>query len=317
LECTTRAARQQVWQTRQLNNVTTLRTRHIAQFSFLASTMKSILSHRGLLRVYVTMLSIHTGSSFCLVANPPRQTTALSLFDKLFGEAFENDASLSQSDRLAGQIDGAEEIDVADRYSPPRTMTETQRKWQDLNRLDLTGMKLQVDLFLTGVPNKDPSNDLYGSQSSISTRDRQVGLNLPEKPSVGNVQFQFLEDGKVSCVEPEDSGFISNKAQGDWLLSDDETQVRFRFQVTGYTRRVETKGTIQSVFWSNEDDQTTQTSTVYSIPEGWLYAEARLVNGQAGVQFGDCVLKVEQSMGLLGVSSKMTPCGKFAAKTID
>ena len=169
---------------------------------------------------------------------------------------------------------------------------------------------------LVGVPNKDPSNDLYGSQVRISDRDRQVGQTMPEQPTISGVRIRFDEDSKCYCETK--SPFTKDGVEGEWKVSEDGKQVRFRIQVTGYQRTVETKGSISSVSWSDEPDQTRQTSTVYSIPEGWMYGEAELTQGsKAGtVVWRDGILKVEQAVGLLGVASKLSACGRFSATEV-
>jgi len=49
-----------------------------------------------------------------------------------------------------------------------------------------------------------------------------------------------------------------------------------------------------------------------------MYGEAELSGNAKGdaVQWNAGVLKVEQSVGLLGAASKMIPCGKFEARTV-
>jgi hypothetical protein len=129
---------------------------------------------------------------------------------------------------------------------------------------------------------------------------------------VSAVQVEFLEDNQCRCLT--DSGFTEADTVGDWKLSDDGSQIRFRIPVLGYSRRIETKGTITKVYWSNDEESTTRTSTTYSIPSGWLYAEAELSRGARGaVQWKEGLLKVEKKQGFAG--SVLIPCGKFDAET--
>jgi len=264
------------------------------------------------------------GSTSRAAASTQSSTARYNFFKNLIGGAFENDASLSKADKLEGMLDeGTEDID-AERLARVQQLTSTQQQWREkmltpgaVKAADLQGSAVQLDLYLTGIPNKDPSNDLYGSQTKISSRDRVVGLSLPKEPSVVGVQLQF-DAGGVCRVMQDESGFCSTEDAGDWKLSDDGTQIRFRVRVTGYTRTIETKGSIQKVFWTDEDEKTSQTSTVYSIPEGWMYGEAELNKpvGKAVQWNDDGVLKVERSMGLLGAASRMIPCGKFFARAL-
>ena len=242
------------------------------------------------------------------VARPP--TFHHNFFQKILEESFANDDRLS-SDKSRDQLEGPG--DEIDSRVPRTTLTATQEKWRDMNSKvgKVEGQTFAMDFFLTGVPNKDPSNDLYGSKVNISSRDREVGLALPEEPTVSGINVKFLENGVCECLS---STPFTEAGNGDWILSDDGKQIRFRIKVTGYSRTVETKGTIQSVAWSDQPNQELRSSTVYSIPEGWLYGEASISRDIKGTtRWENCILKIEQSAGLLGVGSKMTPCGKFTA----
>ena len=241
-----------------------------------------------------------------------------NFFKDMLDKAFENDSTISKDESISGQIEGPEnDMDEVNRAAAT-VLTPTQEKWRQMKTAAASpaGKTFDVDFFLVGVPNKDPSNDLYGSQVRISDRDRRVGQTMPEKPTISGVRIRFDDDSKCYCET--ESPFTKDDIEGEWKISEDGKQVRFRIQVTGYQRTVETKGSISSVSWSNEPDQTRQTSTVYSIPEGWMYGEAELVPGsKAGtVVWRDGILKVEQTVGLLGVSSKLSPCGKFSATEV-
>ncbi len=245
------------------------------------------------------------------------------MFKDLLSSAFENDRSLSNVDIRDGQLDDKTDEELEFQQKNAQTLTSTQQQWrQTMLSGGVTAQDVAntytLDLFLTGVPNKDPSNDLFGGKTNIISRDRDVGLTLPETPTVSNVKLQFSsEDNSVQVLE-DDTGFCqTGSTTGEYKLSDDMKQIRFRIPVTGYTRTIETKGTISKVYWSKEEEKKTQTSTTYSIPEGWLYGEAELTPVSPGRTIGwnDCVLKIEQSVGLLGVSSKMVPVGKFAVQT--
>jgi hypothetical protein len=258
-----------------------------------------------------------------------RSTTALSnsFFKDVLGAAFQNDANLSRNNKRAGMLDeGLEE-----EKKSGRQLTSTQQAWRQtmlsttVSKSEIEGIAITLDMFLTGVPSKDPSNDLYGSKTNISLRDRVVGQVLPSEPTVSGVTVSFLDTQKCAVQvlqdgDPDggDNGFCKTEQLGDWKLSDDNRQIRFRLAVSGYKRTVQTKGTIQKIYWSSQDETTTQTSTTYSIPEGWLYFEADLsVSKTPGkpVQWSEGVVKVEQPMGLLGAASRMIPCGKFVARS--
>lgn len=250
-----------------------------------------------------------------------------NFFKDVIGKAFENDSNLSQDDKLKGMLvvpgDAEYEDDDEEQSSSSRKkqqLTETQRKWQQLSATPkLENTVVEMDFYLTGVPNKDPSNDLFGSKVNVSSRDRQVGLAVPDRATVSSIKIEFLQtdqDGTGKCRCLTDTAFTADDV-GDYRISDDGKQVRFRIQQKGYTRTIETKGTINKIYWSNEKDESRETSTTYSIEAGWIYGEADVsANAKGGVQLTNGVLKIERAMGLLGAASKMTPCGKFDARAV-
>jgi hypothetical protein len=289
----------------------------------------------GVLRTIAFVMGSLTAAKALLLPSIPRcprhqharsttTTRGLHLFKDLFGRAFDNDPSLSKDNIRDGMLDDAQSDDDDDpQRRSKQILTPTQLAWRrkmlgtnggGVTNDDVVGTTATLDLYLTGIPNKDPSNDLFGSKTNISSRDRTVGQVLPAEPSVSSVRVKFLPDQKCSVVE-DASGFCTLETKGDWRLSDGGEQIRFRFFVNGFTRTIETKGTIQKVYWSNEEGKSTRTQTVYSIEEGWLYGECNPKFGGVGkpVQWTDGVLKVELATGFLGVSSKMVPCGKFVA----
>jgi len=241
-------------------------------------------------------------------------TRRYNFFKEIIGKAFENDGNLS-SDKGKGQYDAPGEEFIDSR--PAEVLTETQRRWRQgqvgnvVSPMMLSGSKYFVDLFLAGVPERDPSNDLYGSKVNISSRDRETGLSLPSTPSI-SIMIEFLENGVCKASPSE---FTAGKQDGQWKLSDDGKTLRFSIDTLGYTRVVETKGSIQNVFWTDEKEKSVRTKTSYSIPPGFVYGDIDVTVGRlpGSVNFGGSgVLRVEQSSGLFGVSSKLVSCGKFA-----
>lgn len=235
----------------------------------------------------------------------------------MLGEAFSNDGGLSQ-DKSKGQYDAPGE-EFEGNSARNAGLTETQKKWRQTQIVNdvmpqmIEKTSWKVDVFLSGVPEKDPSNDLYASKVNISSRDKATGLALPNEASA-SLSIQFLENGICRASE---SDFTSGKKDGEWKLSEDGKVLRFSLDAIGYTRTVQTKGSIQKVYWSGEDEVTSQTSSTYSIPPGWVYADIRVVTGRQTGTFdfdADGVLRIEKSMGLLGAASKLVPCGKFAAR---
>ncbi|KAG7353907.1 hypothetical protein IV203_003263 [Nitzschia inconspicua] len=231
-------------------------------------------------------------------------------------KAFENDRSLSK-DKTKQQYDAPGE-----EYIEPNTeaLTETQQKWRErqsqinvVSVEDVVGKTFDMDLYLSGVADKDPSNDLYGSRVNISNRDRATGLSLPSEPSA-IVSVTFLNDG-ICQVSSSD---FTTDSSGEWKLSDDGKMLRFSMETLGYVRTVETRGSISVVSWSKEEEKPIETKTTYSIPPGMVYCDIGVApTGRPGsfeVNSDSGVMRVEQSSGIFGISSRLVPCGKFIAK---
>jgi len=211
----------------------------------------------------------------------------------------------------------------------------------------ITNTTWELSLYLTGTPDFDPSNSLFGSRVSISTRAGKddssspslaslgfaIGCDvLPTKPSVLLPSFQFLSDGRCTVLP---TSFTTGENEGAWTLSEDGKTVQFSVYVEGWKRTVTTKGTIQNVYWSDGDDTERNSKATYSIPGGWVYGEAgvgygkvpgrldmapmtqRIVVGGAdevGRGNPTGILRFEKRMGVLGAASKMVPCGMFSAE---
>ena len=277
----------------------------------------------------------------------------MNFFKDALGKAFENDARLD-SDISKGQYDGPggsllDEEDDDNSFSsvgrlvnpPPQQLTETQQRWRQAQNMPVGGKssssgstytaaasttstllansKWTVDLFLTGIPARDPSNDLFASKTNISSRDRKVGLMVPEEPTVAGIGITLLEDGSVQLNSDSEFLDMENTESNQWKVSDDGSMIRICLNVLGYTRTVKTKGSIEKILWSNEDEKSVQTMSAYSIPPGPLYGDAKLEPGnQVGVfKWSDGVLRVEQAAGFLGAGSKMVPCGRFSVSRSD
>jgi hypothetical protein len=301
----------------------------------------------------------------------------------MFQSAFANDRELlSQSNKRIGMLDegvGGDDDDdvfvvlnsISSSSQKGPELTPIQQAWrqkmmplspsqQTIQVSDFIDTSITMDLYLSGVPNKDPSNDLYASKTNISLRDRSVGQVLPTVPTISSLKIKFLLENKCAIVtktptpslssdddttsiENETSrpttttasdDFVNTNVRGDWKLSENGKQIRFRIQVFGFQRTIQTRGTIQKIYWSKEQDSITETSTLYSIPEGWLYFETELSKRSNGsVQWtnptvnpssamrkavattttstSNGMIKIEQATGFLGIASRMVPCGKF------
>ena len=287
----------------------------------------------------------------------------MGFFDDIFKDAFANDANI-EKDGVKGSIEGPEE-ELNEKFGlnlQPQ-QTEVQKRWlesqqkqksqeqqkkvqQDQGQIALlktakgaplttqvlVNTNWELSLYLTGVPDRDPNNDLYGSKTNVSVRDRQLGLgvSLPQEPTAG-VRIVLLEGGEVTILEcdEETEEVCYTDISGEWKLSDDGKTIRLGIPIRGYRRTVTTTGTIQKVFWSEGDSPTSRTSSTYSIPEGLIYGDIGVgygvrpgtlemmdekVTGMDVVPGG--LLRVEKKIGMLGASSKLLPCGKFSGKML-
>mmetsp|Transcript_642 Transcript_642/g.1046 ORF Transcript_642/g.1046 Transcript_642/m.1046 type:complete len:347 (-) Transcript_642:20-1060(-) len=295
----------------------------------------------------------------------------MGFLDNIFKDAFSNDESLSR-DGVKGSIEGPEDTmneNFAVSLQQPE-QTEVQKRWIEsqqqqqeqqrrqqqsvaspalvktakgapLNTQVLSDTTWELGLYLTGVPDRDPSNDLYGSKSNVSVRDRQLGLgvSLPKEPTA-KIQIQLLEDGSVAiCGSATDDDseecqvdeVCSTDIPGQWKLSDDGKTIRIGIPIRGYRRTVTTTGTIQNVFWSQNEPATSKTSSTYSIPEGFVYGDISVgygdepgklimmdekssspTTGMSVIPGG--ILRVEKKKGFLGASSTLLPCGRFSGR---
>lgn len=306
-----------------------------------------------------------------------RSSLYMGFLDNIFKDAFANDENLSR-DGVKGSIEGPEDA-MAENFGlnagQQPQQTEVQKRWiesqlqqqqqqQETQRRQqavatpslvkvakgaplttevLAGTTWELSLYLTGVPDKDPSNDLYGSRSNVSVRDRQLGLGvaLPNEPTA-KVEVQLLADGAVAICgsttgENGDDDecavdvneVCSTDIPGQWKLSDDGKTIRIGIPIRGYRRTVTTTGTIQKVFWTQGEPSTSKTSSTYSIPEGFVYGDISVgygdepgklammdeksmsaAKGMSIIPGG--LLRVEKKSGLLGASSTLVPCGRFS-----
>jgi hypothetical protein len=239
-----------------------------------------------------------------------------NFFQDLIQSAFDNDRSLSSVDKRKGMLEGPNFVESSNSVAE---LTEVQRAWRDrqkgapLTRELLPNKVVSLDLFLAGVPSRDPSNDLYGSRVNISTRNKQLGLDLPKEPNCA-LELEFLSDGTCRCSK---SAFTTGENLGQWKLSEDGTQLRFSLDCLGFSRTVQTKGSIERIFWSDRPEMTLQTSSEYSIPSGWMFGD---VSVGYGTRIGTLnfksvgVFRIEKKVGLLGAASKLVACGTFQGK---
>ena len=265
------------------------------------------------------MLSLSSIRNLHLATSTSSTILSMGFFDDLLKDAFLNDSSLAKGS-VKGSIEGpGDELNSSYRSSlsppkQPQQQTEIQRRFleaqqqqgqrllqekqqqQNAQQQDtlikaakgapltnkiLINTNWELLLYLTGVPDRDPNNDLYGSKTNVSVRDRQLGLGaaLPTEPTA-RIKIILLDEGIVSIVETDDneeggttSQICSMDLPGQWKLSADGKTIRIGIPIRGYRRTVTTTGTIQKVFWSEGEPQTTRTSSTYSIPEGFIYGD--------------------------------------------
>lgn len=275
----------------------------------------------------------HTRGSVNQRGNSPLH---MKFFKGFFEEAFSNDVSLSD-DVSEGQVDYYDE-DRSSTVADQRTLqargfiarTTAAASGAPVTDSQLVGTKWSLQLYLAGIPDRDPSSNLYGSRVNISSRDKNfdVGVNIPEEPTV-TVEVQLCEDGVCKVCASE----FTTGLDGQWRLFEGNL-LRISIDCSGYQRRVSVTGTITKVFWSDEDEVSSQTSSTFTIPPGSIYADAKVRYGEPGEFLLDIgkqsdssrgmenfdtlgLLRVEKKTGVLGATSKMVACGKFDAKMIS
>jgi len=269
----------------------------------------------------------------------------MNFFKDLFDEAFSNDESLP-SDRSQSQLEGpgdASDYETSVFSSAPKT--DIQKRWLEQQQLQekqrknekrgaafgsggrgapvdptvLHGTVWVLDLFLAGVPDRDPSSDLYGSKVNISTKQASSD---DDTPSV-SVRVTLNSDG--SCTAEESAFTVGPTSPGQWKLSDDSKAIRISMDCTGYTRTIRTKGTLTKVYWSDgENEVSTKTTSTSRIPPGLIYCDINIGYGLPGevIMGGDQrgrrrgVLRVEKVEGILGARTRMVDCGTFKAELL-
>mmetsp|Transcript_18102 Transcript_18102/g.20872 ORF Transcript_18102/g.20872 Transcript_18102/m.20872 type:complete len:294 (-) Transcript_18102:209-1090(-) len=245
------------------------------------------------------------------------------VFDSAFetvDNAFQNDQNLSTVDKRKGMLEGPNSVDP----DSAEELTEVQKIWRNqeqqpssstggVNIVLLENTRWNLYLYLAGVPETDPSNNLYGSRVNISNRNKQLGIDLP-KESNAQVEIEFLPDG-LCLAYPSD--LTSSEVEGQWKVSENGNELRFSMNVLGYSRTIQTKGSIEKIYWSEQPEVSRQTTSTYEIPPGWVYCDIKIENAnQPGLLDlkGDGTLRIEKRTGLLGAGSKLVVCGKFSAK---
>ena len=329
--------------------------------SLAAQSLKEVSLMRSKeMKVLIGLCSFVSGLAF--QSSSPRTPTLhalrtstpplhMNFFKELISGAFENDSNLSQ-DKSLDQLEGPNDNDD-NKIQSYNLKTDVQKKWLEsqarrpviaksggtgkgapMNPDLLPNTKWTLSLYLTGVPNFDPSSSLYGSKVNISSRRDStlardgfaIGADvLPEESSV-QFEITLLEGGKCQVTE---SAFTTSD-MGEWKLGDDGRMIRFSFTCTGYQRKVTTKGSIQNISWSDRENAERSTSATYDIASGQVFAEARIGfgskpglfvmaqmegNTDSGAPGG--LLKVEKAQGMFGVTSKMMACGKFSAQMAE
>merc|ERR1712151_328507 len=190
-----------------------------------------------------SFLHTHSHTTFAISNNAPKKGTSPSssthlnnFFKDLMDNAFSNDESLP-TNRADGQLD-AEGENMA--YTP---LTATQERWKQnqssmgkappVDENVLLGSKWKIGLFLAGISEKDPSNDLYGRKVNISNRDKSLGIGaqIDQEP---NIFVEVILDADGVCRTSQ-SEFTSGEI-GEWKLSPDKTYIRFSMDSLGFTR---------------------------------------------------------------------------------
>lgn len=158
-----------------------------------------------------------------------------SFMDKLtnaLSNAFENDKSLGD------QINPG-----VSKKSDPIKMG------RNVNLSFLINTSWNISLSFTGIPQKDPTSDLFASRP-----DSRV--------AVSNIYITFKEDNLLQLEHHE---FLVQDVPGKWALDPDGITLALSLPAVGFERTVKTVGAITSIYGGND---TSQTSSTYFVPSG-------------------------------------------------
>jgi len=282
----------------------------------------------------VTPLAAAFRSSFAYSSGWHRKGSRRSLtkrynwFKDVVSEAFANNESFD--DAVDGQVDyGIERDNSMVEQQRRLARYESRSSTQQVAPIDedkLVGTKWSMNMFLAGIPDTDPNNNLFGSKVNISSQDKRfgIGVTVPDEPTV-TIEIELRENGICRVSESD----FTTEGDGQWRLFEGNL-LRLGVECVGYQRRVGVTGTLSKVYWSDEDEVTTQASSTYSIPPGFVYADAKVLYGKPGEFLMDVtpdsgtknsidtlgLLRVEKKEGLLGSRVNMVACGAFTASTI-
>ena len=166
----------------------------------------------------------------------------------------------------------------------------------------LEGMEYIFMFSLVGIPSTDPSSDLFGPKTRASDRFDTGGANI-------DITIE-LKPGNMATIGPSEfTG--STETTGKWSIDQQEKEavLAVAFDCQGFGRKFVTKGSLQSVFGG---DETTRTSSSWSIPSGPCMARAPIVLSDYGsVRLKDGTLFSPMQQGL---SSSWKKAGSFKAK---
>ena len=161
----------------------------------------------------------------------------------------------------------------------------------------------RVELRLVGVPQRDPSNDLFGPRMRITDDER--GLSAQE------VVCTVRLAGGAATVTDADAPLFTDEA-GKYRC--EAGVLKVRLFSAGFTRTFTTTGSLQSIYGG---ESTSRTSSVYAIAPGPLLltgdAETLPSTGETFVRKGK-VFCLEKT-GLFGSAEKVSPAGTFTATT--
>ena len=168
--------------------------------------------------------------------------------------------------RRQGWFDGlAKAFENDEQYS-----STAQKSPQQTPTVELQGTEWALSLNLIGIPNSDPSSDLYGPKRRI--QDALEGTEL-------RISVTLESDASCTLSASEFTG--SSPISGKWQVDQQQggATLALSFECQGFARKFVTKGSLQSVFGGEE---TERTSSSYRIPSGVCLLRAPLKISQLG-----------------------------------
>jgi len=291
-------------------------------FPFLTTTSFTVRTNRH--RIGCLFFPFLTTTSFTVRTN--RRHTQYRHVIPLCG--FFDDLKSSISEAFVDS-DGASlsAIEGLESSSPRRSaLSSSQKQFSTsgcISPSQLSPVTVSLSFYLTGIPEKDASSDLWQKQVKITGNeyDQQLRVAFPSEPQQSCLAV-LNDDFTVTVSIPDSlssssSDFIPPQTDGAWKLSFEGGRNLLRLGISqlGFSRVVRSGGTMESVYGGAGNSAMKSAS---SLPPGRIYADFEILFGGTPGTFEIKreaplpLVKCESASGLLKVVS-LVSCGRVEA----